>query len=358
MKQFPKALSTVVFSLVILQACVKSNSGSGSANTANGTASTFAGNNNAGYLDSTGTNAEFNRPGVVAVDAQGNVYVADAGNNRIRKITPAGIVSTLAGNGIAGYVDSTGENAEFDGPDGIAVDAQGNVYVGDYLDHHIRKITPEGVVSTLAGNGTPGYADGPALNAEFDNPDAIAVDGQGNIYVADFATSRIREISLAGNVSTLTGSNAGYADGPIATAQFNGPRGLSIDKQGNFYVVDCNNNMIRKITTSGIVSTLAGNGTAGWVDGPGINGEFYLPASGTIDSQGNVYVADESNNRIRRITPAGVVSTLAGNGTAGFANGTGTNAEFNNPLGIAVDSQGNVYVGDSGNNQVRKISTN
>jgi len=290
-----------------------------------------------------------------AVDSSGNVYVADYFNHRIRKITPAGNVTTLAGSGTAGFADGLGASAQFNAPSGIAVDSAGNVYVADDLNHRIRKITPAGNVTTLAGSGTQGSADGLGASASFTQPSGIAVDSAGNVYVAEYRNDRIRKITPAGNVTTLAGSTPGFADGLGASAQFFGPMDVAVDSAGNVYVADTRNHRIRKITPAGNVTTLAGSGTAGFADGLGASAQFSTPNSVAVDSAGNVYVADNQNNRIRRITPAGNVTTIAGSGTAGFANGLGASARFNRLNGVAVDSTGNVYVADFNNSRIGKI---
>ena len=323
------------------------------------TVSTLAGSgdpNVYGYTDGTGSAARFSEPEGVTVDAQGNVYVADYLNNLIRKVTPAGVVTTLAGNPAQhGTVNGTGSAAEFSDPVGIAVDAQDNLYVAEDAD--IRKITPAGAVTTLSGNGTNGYVDGAGSTAEFNFPDALALDGAANIYVADFANDVVRKITPAGVTSTLAG-NGTYAwlDGVGTAAEFLGPTGMGIDGSGNLYTADYSDSHIRKITSSGTVSTIAGNGQTGFADGPGSSAEFNTPYSEAVDGKGNIYVSDQGNQRIRMITPSGTVSTLAGNGTKGHQDGPAASAEFNFPYGIATDAQGNVYVADSYNNCIRKIT--
>ena len=308
--------------------------------------STFAGST-AGFADGIGTEAQFDFPFGVAVDSSGNVYVADTENSRIREITPTGVVSTLAGS-TEGFADGTGTAAQFNSPYDVAVDSSGNVYVADTENSRIRKITPAGVVSTLAGDGS---------TAQFNNPLGVAVDSSGNVYVADTSNHCIRKITPGGMVSTFAGTGtSGHADGTGTTAQFKNPLGVAVDSRDNVYVADYSNNRIRKITPGGMVSTLAGSGTEGYVDDTGSTAQFKSPTGVAVDSSGNVYVTDFSNHRIRKITPAGVVSTFAGTGTRAHADGTANKAQFNYPSGVAMDSRGNVYVADARNNRIRKIT--
>ncbi len=310
----------------------------------------------AGSADGTGSAALFNWPWGVATDSSGNVYVADENNQTIRKITSAGVVTTLAGlAGNPGSADGTGSAARFNGPRGLATDSSGNVYVGDYGNQTIRKITPAGAVTTLAGlAGNPGSADGTGSAARFFQPRGVATDSSGNVYVADSGNQTIRQITPAGVVTTLAGlaGNPGSADGP---ARFNGPSGVATDSSGNVYVADSGNQTIRQITPAGVVTTLAGlAGNPGSADGPA---RFNGPSGVATDSSGNVYVGDHYNNTIRKITPAGVVTTLAGlAGNTGSADGTGSAARFNGPTGVATDSSGNVYVADSSNYTIRQIT--
>ena len=264
-------------------------------------------------------------------------------------------VSTLAGSGEFGFAEGTGTSAQFWGPYGVAVDASGNVYVADEGNHRIRKITPTGTVSTLAGSGTAGFADGSGTDAQFYYPLGVALDASGNVYVADKVNHRIRKITPTGTVSTLAGSGtAGFADGGGTAAQFYSPYGVAVDASGNVYVADAVNHRIRKITSSGTVSTLAGSGTAGFADSDGTNAQFNNPFGVAVDASGNVYVADRLNHRIRKITATGMVSTLAGS-IYGSADGAGTNAQFSSLEGVAVDASGNVYVADALNSRIRKI---
>jgi len=321
-----------------------------------GVVSTLAGSGTKGFADGAGTAAQFSYPTGVAVDASGNVYLADQENHRIRKITAGGVVSTLAGSGIDGFADGTGIAAQFRYPTGVAVDASGNVYVADNNNNRIRKITAGGVVSTLAGSGIYGFADGTGTAAQFSSPSGVAVDASGNVYVADQDNHRIRKITAEGVVSTVAGSgSAGFADGTSAAAQFQYPYGVAVDATGSIYVADLYNHRIRKITAGGVVSTLAGSGIDGFADGTGAAAQFRYPAGVAVDVAGNVYVVDQINNRIRKITAEGVVSTLAGSGTKGFADGTGTAAQFSSPYGVAVDATGSIYVADTNNHCIRKI---
>jgi sugar lactone lactonase YvrE len=313
--------------------------------------STFAGGEE-GSADGKGDDAKFSRPFGIANDAAGNLYVADTWNHRIRKITPAGVVSTLAG-GERGFADGSGSIAKFSGAFGIASDAAGNLYVADIDNHRIRKITPAGVVSTIAGS-KEGFADGIGSDAKFYGPAGIASDATGNLYVTEFGSHRIRKITSAGVVSTLAGSEKGFADGIGSDAKFYAPFAITSDAAGNFYVADSGNNRIRKITPAGVVSTFAGGGERGFTDGKGADAEFDRPSSIASDAAGNLYVADTSNHRIRKITPAGMVSTLAG-GEEGFADGKGDDAKFSHPSGIVIDATGNLYVADVGNHRIRKI---
>ncbi|HWK06764.1 MAG TPA: NHL repeat-containing protein [Puia sp.] len=317
---------------------------------------TLAGNGSVGAADGAVTAASFNFPGGVATDISGNVYVADSYNNTIRKITPAGAVATLAGSGAAGAADGTGTAASFNSPEGVAADALGNVYVADTHNNTIRKITAAGVVTTFAGSGFPGAVDGAGPAASFNFPTGVAADASGMVYVADRLNHKIRKITPAGVVTTLAGSgSAGAADGAGAAASFNLPAGVASDALGNVYVADQFNHKIRKITPAGVVTTLAGSGSAGAADGAGAAASFNFPAAIAVDASGNVYVADYGNSKIRKITAAGVVTTLAGNGAAGFADGAGAAASFHYPNGIAVDGPGNVYVADTYNQLIRKI---
>jgi sugar lactone lactonase YvrE len=316
-----------------------------------------------GTADGTGTAAQFYNPSAVAADSSGNLYVADTGNNLIRKITQAGVVTTLAGTaGLSGDADATGAAARFNQPSGVAVDSSGNVYVADTYNYTIRKISPFGVVTTIAGlAGLSGDLDATGSAARFHKPSSVAVDGSGNLYVTDSDSDTIREINSGGVVTTLAGTvgQSGSADGTGAAARFNVPSGVAVDSSGVVYVSDTNNNAIRKITQGGVVTTLAGMAgqpTTG-ADGTGAAARFNKANGLAVDLSGNVYVADTYNDTIRMVTSGGVVTTLAGTAQqSGSADGTGTVARFSTPSGVAVDSLGNIYVADSGNATIRMLT--
>ena len=311
--------------------------------------STLAGSTR-GYLDGTGTAAQFSTPRGLATDAAGNVYVVDYSNSRIRKITPAGVVTTLAGS-TNGFANGQGSAAKFSYPNTLALDAAGNIYVADGGNNCIRKITPAGMVSTLAGDPN---------TTTFYQPLGVAVDAAGNVYVADTDNSRICKVSPAGVVTVLAGSatggvgSAGYADGVGTAAKFNSPNGVVVDASGNVYVTDSRNYVVRKITPGGTVTTLAGS-TEGYADGAGATAQFETLSGPCIDAAGNIYAGDIGTNRIRKITPAGVVSTVAGGAPHGYTDGPVATALFANPYAAAIDVLGNIYVADVDNNVIRKI---
>ncbi|HVM50454.1 MAG TPA: immunoglobulin domain-containing protein, partial [Candidatus Acidoferrum sp.] len=330
--------------------------------TSAGVVTTFAGfPGNFGTNNATGTNAQFYQPQGVAVDALGNVYVGDTGNQAIRKITSAGLVTTLAGSMLNyGSGNGSGTGAQFWAPQGLALDSGNNLYVADSLNNTIRMITPGGVVSTFAGTaGTLGSADGTGTAARFWLPQSTAVDGLGNIYVADTANGTIRKIAAGAVVTTFAGSaSVGSADAAGTSARFYWPAGAAIDNSGNTYVADTGNSTIRAVTSAGVASTLAGSaGSIGGGDGSPGNARFNTPQGVAVDTSGNTYVADTGNSTIRKIA-GGAVSTLAGAaGTNGWTDGTNTGAVFNRPQGIAVGASGTLYVADTWNHVIRKVTS-
>jgi len=275
-------------------------------------------------------------------------------------------VSTLAGSGIQGFADGTGFQTQFQYPVGLTIDPEGNVYVADNGSHKIRKISRQAgggsrvfggtLTTTYAGKGTAGYFDGPALQAMFYNPIAVACDSNKNLYIADHVNNRIRKITKQGIVISLAGTGAaGYADGMGSEAKFNNPNGVALDSDGNLYVADYSNNRVRKVTPQGVVFTVAGTGVAGYADGGKDVAMFNGPIGVAVDGKGNVYVADHRNHRIRKISQFGLVTTIAGNGVGGYADGFGDLVKFNYPYALALDSDKNLFVADHGNHRIRVI---
>ncbi|HEY8927980.1 MAG TPA: NHL repeat-containing protein [Mucilaginibacter sp.] len=316
------------------------------------TTSTGADTSGHGGVTVPDTVPSFYNPTGIAIDATGNIFVADYGNNLIRKITPGGVVSTFAGSGNQGSIDAAGLLASFNAPTGITIDASGNLFVGDAGSNRIRKITPDGTVSTFAGSDSTGFADGPAATATFFHPEGVAADHNGNIFVADAGNNLIRKIAPDGTVSTI----AGAVTPDVLTSVFSNPTGVATDAAGNVYVANYLRNEIDKISSGNIVSKVAGSDSTGAKNGPALTATFSFPNSLVVDAGGNIYVADGANNLIRKIAANGTVSTFAGSGSQGSNDGAGTAASFSNPAGIALDATGNLYVADSNNNLIRKVT--
>ncbi len=313
-----------------------------------------------GYQDGSGDAVRFEGLGALEFAPNGDLYVADPGNHRIRLMTPEGEVTTFAGAGTPGYggggrADGSRLSALFKSPADLAVDAQGTVYLADSGNHDIRKISPSGEVTTLAGNGHAGFADGTGEAAQFSWPRGIVVTADGTLYVADSDNHRIRRITPNGQVSTFAGTGEeGDTDGPGAMAQFNSPQDLVLDKAGNLYVSDYDNQRIRKISPTGQVSTFAGTGEPGYADGPARKARFDNPGWMTLDRHGNLYVTDDFKN-IRKISPGGTVYTLVGaNGYArsgqSFVTGLGS------PVGLAFGPDGSLFVAEYLADWIRKFS--
>ena len=315
-----------------------------------------------GSTDATGSAARFFSPSGVSVDTAGNVYVADSSNQTIRKVTSAGVVTTLAGTaGSAGSANGTGSAARFRVPVAVSVDTAGNVFVADSSNQTIRKVTSVGVVTTLAGTaGSVGSTDGTGSAARFNAPYSVSVDTVGNVYVAEYSNHTIRKVTSAGVVTTLAGTAnfAGSTDATGSAARFFCPIGVAVDTSGNVFVADSSNHTIRKVTSAGVVTTLAGTaGSDGTTDGTGSAARFSFPEGVSVDTAGNVYVADTGNRLIRKVTSVGLVTTEAGSGAAGSNNGLGSAARFTTVRGIAVDTLGNVFASDYSNHTIRNSIT-
>ncbi len=347
-----------------------------------GVINTYAGDGTIGWAGdgAAGTSAEIWAPVALAVDSSGNVYFVENGDSRIRMIKASttfatdiasgtapvsGNISTIAGNGTAGFTGdgSAATNAEMNFPSGMALDGSGNIYIADSLNLRVRKITGSNI-STVAGNGVLSYSGdgGAATNAQMNSPQAAAVDSSGNLYIADTANNVVRKVTTDGVIHPFAGNGtAGFGgDGGAATsAQLNGPRGLAADAAGNVYISDTKNARVRKVTPAGTISTVAGNGTSGYGGdgGAAASAQLYTPVGLAVDGSGNLYIADFNNNRIRMVTPGGTIGTVAGSGNAGYSGdgGPATGAQLNYPVGVAVDSGSNIYIADSGNYVIRKV---
>jgi uncharacterized protein (TIGR03437 family) len=327
------------------------------------TISTVAGNGGYGFSGDGGpaVSAQLYNPSCVAVDSAGNLYICDSGNFRVREVSN-GVITTVAGNGTPGYSGDSGPatKAQLNGISGIAVDSAGNLYIADEFNNRVRKVS-NGAITTVAGDGTPGYSgdNGPATSAELSGPSGVAVDSAGNLYICDAGNFRVREVSN-GTITTLVGTGtAGYTgdNGPAASAAVSYPSGVAVDSAGNIYICDSGNNTVREIS-NGMIITVAGNGTPGFSgdNGPATSAQLAEPKGVAVNSAGNLYIADFGNDRIRQVAN-GVITTVAGNGTYGFSgdNGPATNAQLDVPEGVAVGAAGSVYIADLGNGRIREL---
>jgi trimeric autotransporter adhesin len=329
--------------------------------------STVAGNGTVGYGGDGGpaTLAVLNFPNGVAVDAAGSLLIADTGNYRIRKVTPSGIITTFAGNGTMGFSGDGGAAplAQLSAYS-VAVDSSGNVFIADVANRRIRKVTPAGIISTVAGNGTRGFSGdgGPATAAEIGDPVAVAVDALGNLFIGD-DTNYVRKVTLDGIITTVAGNGLpGYSGdgGPATAAEIYGPFGIALDPSGNLFIADSSNHRIRKVTPDGTISTVAGNGTAGFSGDGGPATAAAISGDGVaVGPAGELYLSDTTNQRIRKVTPDGTISTIAGNGIAGFSGDGGPPlaAELNYPQGICINAAGDIFVADASSSRIHRIST-
>ena len=299
--------------------------------------------------------ARFEDPYAAAVDAAGRLFVADASDHALRVITPDGRSQLLAGlPGRYGWADGTAEQARFFKPLGIALGADGSLYVADSGNHRIRRVAPDGRTTTVAGTGQRGHRDGAAANAQFSEPSGVAVAADGSVYVADFGSHVLRRIAPDGQVSTVAGSagQGGFVDGALGVNRLRSPVDLALDAGGNLVVLDRSNHAVRVLAANGQLRTLAGSGAAGFADGQGTAARFQFPSGLAVDAAGTVYVADTDNQRLRRIDASGLVSSLAG-GSFGRADGVGTAARFSNPKDVAVGADGRLWLADRGNRSLR-----
>jgi uncharacterized protein (TIGR03437 family) len=333
------------------------------------TISTVAGTGKAAEAGDAGpaASAELCEPRGVTVDSSGNLYIADYCGQTVRKVTPNGIITTVAGNGTAGYSGDGGPatSAELDGPYRVTVDTSGNIYIPDSSNSVIRKVAADGTISTVAGNGFSGYSGdgGLATNAELNYPEAVAFDSAGNYYIADEAANVIRKVDINGVITTYAGTgNSNYTGdgGPAISATLDGPVGIAMDSVGDLYISDQGNDVIRQVNPGGVIATVAGTGRSGFSGdgGPAAAAQFDSPASINLDSSGNLYIPDVGNNRIRVVLTSGTIWTVAGDGIGGYAGdgGPALSAEIYAPRGVAAAPNGDVYIADFSNNRVRQLT--
>ena len=333
-----------------------------------GDISTVAGTGTGGFSGDGGpaTSAQLNSPIGVAVDSSGNLFISDDANSRIRKVDTSGNISTVAGTSTAGFSGDGGPatSAQLNFPSGVALDSSGNLFIADTSNRRVRKLDTSGNISTVAGNGTLGSSGdgGPATSAELSVPFGVAVDSSGNLFIVDGFTHTVRKVDTSGIISTVAGvGTAAFSGdgGPATSAHLNNPNDLVVDSSGNLFIADRNNHRIRKVDTSGDISTVAGTGTSGFSGdgGPATSAKLKSPEAVAVDSSGNLFIADRFNHRIRKVDTSGNISTVAGTGTAGFSGdgGPATSAKLASPARVAVDSSGNLLITDRANHRIRKV---
>ncbi|HNX65944.1 MAG TPA: NHL repeat-containing protein [Bacteroidales bacterium] len=299
----------------------------------------------------------------ICADAKGNIYIADVGKNCIKCLKTGEEITVFAGTGEEGNIDGDRKTATFSAPSGVCFDHSGNMYIAGFGGENIRKITPDGIVSTVAGTGEEGYADGPADKARFSSPRGICIDSKGNLYVGDCWNHRIRKIDTNGIVTTFAGGGKtgelvvnAWRDGADTTARFDAPCGVAADKNDNIYVADANNSCIRRITPDGYVTTIAGKGReTGLVDGPAGVSRLFVPTELTVSGENEIFFSDTYNHCIRKIDKNGIVSTLAGTGQKGFSSGLPRESLLSSPRGICI-CKGELYFAEWGNHTIRKLT--
>ncbi|MEW2513814.1 NHL repeat-containing protein [Streptomyces sp. NPDC046870] len=333
-----------------------------------GTIITAAGNGESGFVVDGGpaVGTKLYYPYGTAVDGEGNLYIADSHNHRVRKVTPNGNITTVAGNGQPGFVSDGGPAVatKLHHPHGVAVDRQGNLYIADSHNHRVRKVTPNGNITTVAGNGQPGFVSdgGPAVATKLHYPLGVAVDREGNLYIGDAHNHRVRKVTPNGNITTVAGNGQpGFVSdgGPAVATKLHYPWGLAVDEEGNLYIADRYNHRVRKVTPHNVITTVAGNGVAGYVadGGPAVATSLHYPAGVAVDREGNLYIGDGHNHRVRKVTPHNIITTAAGNGVAGYLadGGPAVGEKLYYPYSVAVAPSGDLYIGDSHNHRVRKV---
>ena len=329
------------------------------------TIATFAGTGTAGFAGDSGTaiQARLANPTGVAVDGAGNLYIADSHNYRIRRVDPSGTIVTFAGGGNALGDGGPALEAQLDFPADLAVDGAGNVYIADALNRRIRRVDPSGTIVTFAGGGNAFGDGGPALEARLEYPAGVAVDGAGNVYIADLGSNRIRRVDPSGTIATVAGTGErGFAgDGGAAVeALLANPTDVAVDEAGNIYIADAYNGRIRRVDISGTIATIAGTGERGFAGdgGPAVDAQLADPLGVAVDRAGNLYIADAYNYRIRRVDPSGTIATIAGTGERGFAGdgGAAVTARLDLPTGVDVDGAGNLYIADAYGNRILKLT--